>query len=81
MITAVKTEMEKTVEIQAKDGQPFILVIDDETSMLMFLKEELEKYGWIVMVVSDPIKAISAFYDLRPDCVIIDIHMREEKRL
>ena len=59
-----------------KDGQPFILIIDDETSMLMFLKEELEKYGWIVMVVADPIKAISTFYDFRPDCVIIDIHMR-----
>lgn len=71
-------EMAKTVEIQAKDGQPFILVIDDEASMLMFIKEELEKYGWFVMVVSDPIKAISAFYDLRPDCVIIDVHMQRK---
>ncbi|MBB6444005.1 GGDEF domain-containing response regulator [Bacillus benzoevorans] len=65
-------------EQHVKDGQPFILVVDDETSMLMFLKEELEKYGWIVMVVSDPVKAISAFYDMRPDCVIIDIHMQKK---
>lgn len=68
----------KTLEITVKDGQPFILVVDDETSMLMFLKEELEKYGWIVMVVSDPIKAITAFYDMRPDCIIIDIHMQKK---
>ena len=71
-------EIQETVEIQAKDSQPFILVIDDETSMLMFLKEELGKYGWIVMVVSDPVKAISAFYDLRPDCIIIDVHMQRK---
>lgn len=63
-------------EIYTKEGQPFILVVDDETSMLMYLKEELERYGWIVMAATDSIKAISAFYDMQPDCVIIDVHMQ-----
>ena len=71
----MKTVTRSLTNTNSNDGQPFILVIDDETSMLMFLKEELEKYGWIVQVVADPLKAITVFYDMRPDCVIIDIHM------
>ncbi|WP_394232196.1 response regulator [Niallia oryzisoli] len=67
---------EDKAEKQVKEGQPFILVIDDETSMLMYIKEELEKSGNVVMVAADPVKAISSFYDMRPDCIILDIHMK-----
>lgn len=61
------------------DGnEPVILVIDDETSMLMYLKDELQKQGWIVNAIANPVKAVSAFYDIHPDCVIIDVHMDEK---
>lgn len=57
--------------------EPLVLIIDDELTMLAYLKEELEKKGWLVLAVPDPEKAISFFYDFNPDCVIIDVHMKE----
>ncbi len=59
-------------------NEPVIMIIDDDTSILMYLKDELQKEGWFVIAVADPIKAISSFYDLQPDCVIIDVHMNEK---
>lgn len=59
-------------------NEPVILLIDDETSMLMYLKEELQKQGWMVNAIANPVKAISAFYDIHPDCVIIDVYMGQK---
>ncbi|MBP1941798.1 diguanylate cyclase (GGDEF)-like protein [Bacillus luteolus] len=59
-------------------NEPVILLIDDETSMLMYLKEELQKQGWMVNAIANPIKAIAAFYDIQPDCVIIDVYMGQK---
>jgi two-component system cell cycle response regulator len=62
-----------------KQGEkPVILLIDDDTSFLMYIKEQLEKIGWYVVAIANPQKAISSFYDVRPDCVVIDIHMKEK---
>ena len=44
----------------------------------MYLKDELEKYGLVVIAVADPDRAIILYYDLNPDCVIIDIHMKDK---
>lgn len=61
-----------------KQGEePVILLIDDDTSFLMYMKEQLEKIGWYVAAIANPQKAITSFYDVRPDCVVIDIHMKE----
>ncbi|MCZ0754284.1 diguanylate cyclase [Anoxybacillus sp. J5B_2022] len=57
--------------------KPVILLIDDDTSFLMYMKEQLEKVGWYVAAIANPQKAITSFYDVRPDCVVIDIHMKE----
>ncbi len=58
--------------------KPVILLIDDDTSFLMYMKEQLEKIGWYVAAIANPQKAISSFYDVGPDCVVIDIHMKEK---
>jgi two-component system, cell cycle response regulator len=72
-------DMVEEVPLQTMTGnEPVILVIDDETSMLMYLKEELQKQGWIVNAIANPVKAISAFYDIHPDCVIIDVYMEQK---
>ncbi|WP_243387327.1 diguanylate cyclase [Bacillus kexueae] len=59
-------------------NEPVLLIIDDDTSFLMFLKEKLEAIGWYVVAIANPEKAILSFYDVRPDCVIIDIYMNEK---
>ncbi|MCA1055397.1 diguanylate cyclase [Rossellomorea aquimaris] len=63
---------------KGRDGEePVVLVIDDDTSFLMYMKEELENIGWYVVPIANPEKAVNTFYDVRPDCAIIDIHMDE----
>ncbi|MCA1029821.1 diguanylate cyclase [Bacillus timonensis] len=58
-----------------ESNQPTVMVIDDDLSLLMYIKEELEKEGWYVFAVADPEKAITSFYDVLPDCIIIDVMM------
>ena len=61
---------------QTRTGEePVLLLIDDDTSFLMYMKEELEKIGWYVVPIANPEKAIMSYYDVRPDCAIIDIYM------
>ncbi|MGG1630311.1 GGDEF domain-containing response regulator [Rossellomorea sp. NRS-1567] len=61
---------------QSRTGEePVVLIIDDDTSFLMYMKEELEKIGWYVVPIANPEKAIMSYYDVRPDCAIIDIYM------
>jgi two-component system, cell cycle response regulator len=57
--------------------EPVVLVIDDDTSFLMYMKEELENIGWYVVAIANPEKAVMSYYDVRPDCAIIDIYMNE----
>ncbi|MED0656539.1 diguanylate cyclase [Anoxybacillus ayderensis] len=58
-----------------KGDEPTVLLIDDDPSFLMYVKEQLEQNGWYVVAIADPVKAVASFYDVRPDCVVIDIHM------
>jgi len=60
------------------EDKKLILLIDDDTALLMYIKEHLEKHGWIVIAVANPDRAINSYYDLNPDCVIIDIHMKDK---
>ncbi len=63
------------------DDKKLILLIDEDTALLMLLKEELEKNHWVVIAVADPERAINYYYDLKPDCVVIDIPMKDKNGL
>ena len=63
------------------EDKNLILLIDDDTALLMYLKDELEKEGWVVIAVADPDRAINSYYDLNPDCVVIDVHMKDKNGL
>ncbi|BCB05616.1 diguanylate cyclase [Bacillus sp. KH172YL63] len=63
---------------QKRQGdEPVVLIIDDDTTFLMFMKDRLESMGWYVVPVANPEKAIMSYYDVRPDCAIIDVYMNE----
>lgn len=66
---------------QEYEDKNLILLIDDDTALLMYLKDELEKEGWVVIAVADPDRAINSYYDLNPDCVVIDVHMKDKNGL
>ncbi|WP_415812929.1 diguanylate cyclase [Mesobacillus thioparans] len=56
---------------------PLVQMICEDVSMLILLKEAMEENGWMVMASSDPEKALSLYYDLQPDCLVIDIDFTE----
>jgi len=57
------------------EGTPLIQVIDDDISMLILLKDTLEEEGWIVVAHTDAEVGKELFYELQPDCLIIDVHL------
>ena len=54
---------------------PLIQIIDDDVTMLILLKEALESKGLMVMTNTEPKKAVSLYYDLQPDCLVIDVDL------
>lgn len=58
-----------------------IQIIDDDISMLILLKDALEERGWMVVANSNPAKAEEQFYDLNPDCLILDINLPKQNGL
>ncbi|WP_042462840.1 response regulator [Neobacillus dielmonensis] len=57
--------------IEREENIPMIQIIDEDISTLIFLKEALEKKGWMVVTNTDPEKAASQHLEWKPDCVII----------
>jgi PleD family two-component response regulator len=67
------------VEVKAKpvrDSQaPLIQIIDDDISMLILLKDLLEDKGWMFITNADPVKATNQYFEMQPDCLILDIQL------
>ncbi|MFJ8234633.1 diguanylate cyclase [Ureibacillus sp. NPDC094379] len=57
---------------------PTIQIIDDDVSMLILLKDVLEENGWIVKTYSNPEKAVKQYFEMKPDCLILDIHLPQK---
>lgn len=62
-------------QIMRDEGIPLIQVIDDDISMLILLKDTLEEMGWIVVAHTDAVVGKELFYELQPDCLIIDVNL------
>ncbi len=52
-----------------------LMIIDDDKTLLKFLKEYLEGDGFSVITVDGGTKALRAFYSERPDLIVLDIMM------
>ncbi|MGG4496459.1 response regulator [Brevibacillus reuszeri] len=59
------------------ETQPLILILDDDVTLLMYLKENLEKLNWSVIATVHPHKALDYFHDMKPDCLILDLNIPE----
>lgn len=55
-----------------------IQIIDDDVSMLIMLKDLLEEKGWMVMTHSNPEKAVKQYFEMQPDCLILDINLPQK---
>ncbi|WP_176835541.1 MULTISPECIES: response regulator [unclassified Paenibacillus] len=52
-----------------------VLLVDDDVAFLNLMKERLEQEGCLVMATPYPDKAIQWFYELKPDCIVLDVVM------
>ncbi|MEH7524930.1 response regulator [Bacillus sp. JJ1503] len=57
------------------DKAPLIQIIDDDVSLLMFLKDALEENEWMVITHTNPEIAVKKYFEMKPDCLILDIEL------
>lgn len=64
-----------TANPELSDDKPLILIVDDESSVLLFHRAVLEKAGFRVKGFQKGADSISAFINFKPDLVILDVVM------
>ena len=52
-----------------------ILVIDDDTSMLRYLKQHLQNAGYAVLLAEDGIVGAQLVLNASPDLILVDVEM------
>lgn len=67
--------VELKTEVDRETAAGLIQIIDDDVSMLIFLKDILEENGWMVITNTDPEKATQQYFDMQPDCLILDVQL------
>ncbi|MGI9069266.1 MAG: AAA family ATPase [Pyrinomonadaceae bacterium] len=60
---------------------PAILIVDDNHDLLFFLAAELKEERWEVLIAEDGQQARLAFYQRRPDVVLLDYMVGEDDGL
>lgn len=70
----------RTTTEQLQD-QPSILITDQDASLLVDWKKYLESRGLHVLVSTDIEKSIETFYDVKPDCLIMNDGLQDKDGL
>lgn len=53
-----------------------VLIVDDNPNLLSIISDSLLELGnFAVVTAADGVEGLTRFYEMRPDCVIIDIKM------
>jgi DNA-binding response OmpR family regulator len=52
-----------------------LLIVDDDQTLLRFLKEFLEREGFEVLIADSGPKALKVFFAERPDLLLLDVMM------
>lgn len=56
--------------------QSKILIIDDTATIVEYVKHTLQRFGYTnIITARNGIEGLEAFYQERPDCVIVDVKM------
>jgi len=58
-----------------KQAKPKVLLADDQTELLLLVKETIENAGFEVHVASDGKEAIEKVYETVPDIIVLDYNM------
>jgi ATP-dependent Clp protease ATP-binding subunit ClpA/ActR/RegA family two-component response regulator len=60
---------------------PTVLIVDDNHDLLFFLAGELKEEGWEILIAENGAQARLAFYQRRPDFVLLDYMLGEDDGL
>ncbi|MCM3004485.1 diguanylate cyclase [Priestia koreensis] len=71
-------EAQLNTEVRINKNAPVILVVDDDAAFLMVVKQALEEEGWQVVPKTDIKRAVQSFYEIQPDCILVDVYMKNE---
>jgi CheY-like chemotaxis protein len=53
-----------------------VLIVDDNPQLLEFVSDTLQELGtYRVVTAADGVEGLQRYYEVRPDCVIIDVKM------
>ena len=55
--------------------EPLVLIVEDESTLAMIIKDTLEDEGFRVLIASDGLKGLAAFEANHPKVVIADVMM------
>ena len=56
-----------------------ILVIDDDSTLLMLLRQSLERAGYTVQTATNGLAGLQQMYEHRPDLIVLDVMMQDRK--
>lgn len=65
----------QTLNPDAPDRRPRILVVDDDMMIRLLMRESLEQAGFDVMEAEDGARAIQRFGETLPEVVLMDVEM------
>ncbi|WP_421384994.1 diguanylate cyclase [Bacillus salacetis] len=63
------------------ERRKIVFLVENDTGFLIYIKDFLEKKGFHVFGFTDADKAISALYDVKPDCILLDIFLGDQNGL
>ena len=62
-------------EAKKNEARPRLLIADDQTELLMLMKETVENAGFEVFTAADGQEALQVIFETSPDIVILDYNM------
>jgi ATP-dependent Clp protease ATP-binding subunit ClpA/ActR/RegA family two-component response regulator len=87
-VTVSLKEASETLSIACNGGAPpaarqtpTILIVDDNHDLLFFLAGELKEQGWEILIAENGAQARLAFYQRRPEVVLLDYMLGEDDGL
>jgi two-component system, cell cycle response regulator len=76
-----ENEIDFPMMANINEKRKIVFLVENDTSFLISVKDYLEKRGFHVFGFTDADKAISALYDVKPDCILLDIFLGDQNGL
>jgi len=81
LLKIIEEQTEGTSAAPKKAARPRVLMADDQTELLMLMKEMVEVAGFEVTAVNDGVEAMKAVFETNPDIIVLDNNMPRKSGL